>query len=48
LKNDQNFKSSLKIKFSHSFVLLYSKLLLLLIHHVHYNPFIHGKGLLKL
>jgi hypothetical protein len=42
LENDQNFKSSPKIKFPHSLVSLYFKLYIYLIHHVHYKPCIHG------
>jgi len=33
--------------YTHFFGLIYSKLKIFLIHHVHYNQFIRGKGLLK-
>ncbi len=47
LENNQKFKSSPKIKISHSLVLLYFNLSFFLIHHVNYNPFICDKRLLK-
>jgi len=33
--------------FKYFYVILYNKLQLLFTHHVHYSPFICGKGLLK-